>query len=263
MPPPNTKYNAEQQLHQQQQQQQALAYARIPQQQQMQSPRHAQQLRKTITAGGSPLPLILPMPTSSSSPSSVSAYDYQKPPKYSSYLVRKEKKLVIQVIFMLFSSIKQSSYEQKSIPMAMNISMNPNYIEDLNGGDYVCMSGGSGSGSINGSHRLQFQPSQSNANQSSAVLVTYAQKALSTSIATSSPTATGTEKHISSIAPSEMQKKSTAVTATMVNDVIPSISPTPSQMSSGSGSGKRKTYISMSFYLCLYNINSIFNNNFR
>lgn len=122
--------------------------------------------------------------------------------------------------------------------MPMNISMNPNYIEDLNGGDYVCMSGGSGSSSINGSQRTQFQTQSNNANQSSAVLVTYAQKALSTSIATSSPTATGTEKHISSIAPSDLPKKSTAVVA-MVNDVIPSISPTPSQMSSGSGSGKR------------------------
>lgn len=144
--------------------------------------------------------------------------------------------------------------------MAMNISMNPNYIEDLNGGDYVCMSGGSGSGSINGSHRLQLQ-SQSNATnsnkQSSAVLVTYAQKALSTSIATSSPTATGTEKHISSIAPSELPKKSTAVTATMVNDVIPSISPTPSQMSSGSGSGKRNLTMKR-FRVCISSSLTIF-----
>lgn len=113
----------------------------------------------------------------------------------------------------------------------MNISMNPNYIEDLNGGDYVCMSGSS-----NGS--LKQQPT-SNANQSSAVLVTYAQKAITTTIATSSPTATGTAKHISSVATSELPKKSTVVTA-ISNDAIPSVSPTPSQMSSGSGSGKRK-----------------------
>ncbi|XP_037028109.1 LIM domain-containing protein jub [Bradysia coprophila] len=119
------------------------------------------------------------------------AYDYHLPPKYSSYL---------------------PSYEQKpQLTIPTNVSMNPNYIDDI-GSDYVCMT----------------------ANQKPPALV-YAQKAVTTTIATSS--SVGSPKHISSTAPtdasSHQQRQSQDI-------VLPSVSPTPSQISSESGSGKHK-----------------------
>lgn len=118
-------------------------------------------------------------------------YDYHLPPKYSSYL---------------------PTYEQKpQLTIPTNISMNPNYIDDI-GSDYVCMT----------------------ANQKPPALV-YAQKAVTTNIATSSPTSVGSPKHISSTAPTEPSQQ-----RLQQEIVLPSVSPTPSHQSSESGSGKRK-----------------------
>lgn len=100
--------------------------------------------------------------------------------------------------------------------VAMNISVNPSYIEDFNGSDYVCMKGSTSAQQV----------------RTPAPQINYAQKAVN--IATSSPTSIGSPKHISAI--------TTAVTApqqpTQTEHV--STSPTPSQISSESGSGKRK-----------------------
>lgn len=140
---------------------------------QKQSPRHNQiQVKPNI-------PAVKPKSAS---------YDYHLPPKYSSYL---------------------PTYEQK--PQLMNVSMNPNYIDDI-GSDYVCMT----------------------ANQKQPALL-YAQKAVTTNIATSS--SVGSPKHISSTTaptePSQQQRQ-------LQDIVLPPVSPTPSQISSESGSGKRK-----------------------
>lgn len=105
------------------------------------------------------------------------------------------------------------TYEQKpQLTIPTNVSMNPNYIDDI-GSDYVCMT----------------------ANQKPPALV-YAQKAVTTTIATSS--SVGSPKHISSTAPTD----TTAHQHRQSQDIVlPSVSPTPSQISSESGSGKRKT----------------------
>lgn len=102
------------------------------------------------------------------------------------------------------------TYEQKpQLMIPTNVSMNPNYIDDI-GSDYVCMT----------------------ANQKQPTLL-YAQKAVTTNIATSS--SVGSPKHISSTASTEtfQQRQPQDI-------VLPSVSPTPSQISSESGSGKRK-----------------------
>lgn len=102
--------------------------------------------------------------------------------------------------------------------------MNPSYIEEFNGSDYVCMSGGSsgnGGGNVSSSNKSIQKPITSGIATSNIVV--------------SGPTSISTPKHISSVAP-----------AIAVNeppkhqyDEIACVSPTPSQLSSESGSGKR------------------------
>ncbi|KAJ6638479.1 LIM domain-containing protein jub [Pseudolycoriella hygida] len=116
-----------------------------------------------------------------------SLYDYHLPPKYSSYL---------------------PTYEQKPQLIPTNVSMNPNYIDDI-GSDYVCMT----------------------ANQKSPALL-YAQKAVTTNIATS--LSVSSPKQTTTTAPSEPSQRH------QQDIVLPSVSPTPSQISSESGSGKHK-----------------------
>lgn len=105
------------------------------------------------------------------------------------------------------------TYEQKpQLMIPTNVSMNPNYIDDI-GSDYVCMT----------------------ANQKQPALL-YAQKAVTTNIATSSSVG---PKHITSTAPTNEQFQHRQP---QDNPVLPSVSPTPSQISSESGSGKRKQF---------------------
>lgn len=111
----------------------------------------------------------------------------------------------------------------------MNISMNPSYVEEFNGSDYVCMTGSASSASIKAAvaaHKATI----------SAVAVP-----VTTGIATSSPTSIGTSKHISSMAPVAAEPliaSSAHHHHDDPNHEAP-VSPTPSQLSSESGSGKR------------------------
>lgn len=180
--------------------------------QQSQSPRHSinysqqqpQQLRKAPQ-------------------SSVNAYDVQKaPPKYipSSYI---------------------TNYDQK--PPGMNISMNPSYIEEFNGSDYVCMTGGHAAQAA-----IAAAAAAANANSHSSIIkslshsqVNAQNKILLTNIATSSPTLIGTPKHISSTTPTAaIDTNMSPVQQRDVAGAGAAVSPTPSQLSSESGSGKRK-----------------------
>lgn len=104
------------------------------------------------------------------------------------------------------------TYEQKpQLMIPTNVSMNPNYIDDI-GSDYVCMT----------------------ANQKQPALL-YAQKAVTTTIATSS--SIGSPKHTTSPTDTTSQQRQPQ------DIVLPSVSPTPSQISSESGSGKRKDFV--------------------
>lgn len=123
------------------------------------------------------------------------------------------------------------TYEQKpQLMIPTNVSMNPNYIDDI-GSDYVCMT----------------------ANQKQPALL-YAQKAVTTNIATSS--SVGSPKHISSTTPTELSQQ-----RQLQEIVLPPVSPTPSQISSESGSGKRKIIVPqaphrnvLNIFLCKFQI---------
>lgn len=109
----------------------------------------------------------------------------------------------------------------------MNISMNPSYVEEFNGSDYVCMTGSASSASIKAAVAAH-KPT------TSAVAVPVA-----TGIATSSPTSIGTSKHISSMAPVAAEPLASSAHHHDDQNHETSVSPTPSQLSSESGSGKR------------------------
>lgn len=183
-----------------------MSQAPLPRQQHQQTP-----LKKSFSAG-----------SSTQSPIANTNYDLQKPPKYASYLVC-FLPILYKLLLLIFCFLFQPTYEQRNIPPStMNISMNPSYVEDFNGSDYVCMSGGS---------------VLSNKSMNVGIQKPIANVVTSTNIAVSGPTLIGSSKHISSLTPVANEPQPVSVKQ---YEEKASVSPTPSQISSESeGSGKR------------------------
>lgn len=141
----------------------------------------------------------------------------------------------------------------------MNISMNPSYVEEFNGSDYVCMTGGTlKSAAAMQAAGIQHASTQRAGGGSGAALV-------ASGIATSGPTSTGVSKLISgrgvpvaSAANETVDDNATTSSAMMYHHYRddghssatammmgrpPSVSPTPSQRSSESGSSRRALFL--------------------
>ena len=132
-------------------------------------------------------------------------------------------------------SKQPATYEQLNFSSAGNVSISSNYIDDFNGSDYVCMTRG--------------------APQTASKLTASLSPTSSpyTNIVTSSPASFGSPKHVSGtvtnaenrsglsqqppLPPPPNQSSLSGATANQ-HETLTSVSPTPSQLSSSSGSSK-------------------------
>lgn len=115
--------------------------------------------------------------------------------------------------------------------------MNPSYVEEFNGSDYVCMTGGTSKIAPAAAAAIHHA---SASQRTSAALV-------ASGIATSGPTSAGVSKLISgrgvpvsAAAAADGEENATSSHHYREEGHAPSASPTPSQLSSESGSSRRE-----------------------
>lgn len=170
---------------------------------------------------------------------------------------------------------------QPNFPHPMNMSMNPNYIEDFNGSDYVCMT-----------RSIPQSVSKLAAMTTVASVGVSQHYSPKLTIATSSTTATGSPKHMQSNSVSSIdqpivgtasagmqltsknlqtlqQQEQLASNAAAqlqigggsVSEKATSVSPTPSQLSSGSSKWKLKAFFGLKFFNGIYLQRNCFHRN--
>lgn len=115
-------------------------------------------------------------------------------------------------------------------PGTMNVSMNPNYIEDLNGSDYVCMT-------------RSTPQSVSKLASLSAVPTAHRASPINNVQTANNPTAMQlTSKNLQTLQQEQLNASNRSQLNPAEAEQATSISPTPSQLSSNSNKRKAKKY---------------------
>lgn len=120
----------------------------------------------------------------------------------------------------------------------MNVSMNPNYIEDLNGSDYVCMTR---STPQSASKLAALNPIAMNSTNNHRVSPT------NSTAATNSPAMQLTSKNLQTLQQEHLNASNRSQLASSEIDKASSTSPTPSQLSNNSNKRKLLLYLNRTY----------------